>query len=608
VSYSRSTVDPILVGGSDLRAADLDGLRRPVSTQLSLGATIRRSQAGQNWWVRTLVDPVSINGSLNRGTSTTELSESKNVGFGLGGSYLLTLARRGPTLPLGGVISILPRFLRESPVGEGMKGSILALAPTRIRFGSDVARNEFSYTGYRVAVERPDDSLSVPSLNLSHTWRNTAALTFQPLGLLTLDGSLASMRDLRRYSDSTPLGRLVGAERRQFLGIDAGVERDRQVSTSMAITPRVATWLRPRFVRSSGFGLNRSLTSRDPVREEGDSGAFFLPQSYNNSQTRELGVGLDVHPLLSRVAGENSFLTRAFRRARPLDGSVRVRRSSSYDLATFDADLGFMLAVGDQDDFLSEGGQQALYYNESRDRRISGGADLPLNISFSLSWAEVTDRRLSRATGGYTETVAEQVEWPQGTLRWQVVLRRGPLAAVQLGAALRRREGITTTPSAAGAARGRVESSTFNPDVTLGFKNGMGVTISYQKRDDLNENNANRTENSTSLWTGSLSHTIRLPASLSALRRPLRVSLHGQESITGTCLFLASDPAVGCRQVADIRRQTLSGGFTTEVMPLAEGSLNVQYLRSDLRHLNQLTTQLAIVASLRIQLSTGDLR
>ena len=60
--------------------------------------------------------------------------------------------------------------------------------------------------------------------------------------------------------------------------------------------------------------------------------------------------------------------------------------------------------------------------------------------------------------------------------------------------------------------------------------------------------------------------------------------------------------------MADIRRLSLSGGFTTSVLPTAEAGLNLQYVSNDIRHLDQKTTQLSIVMSLRVQLSTGDLR
>ena len=43
-------------------------------------------------------------------------------------------------------------------------------------------------------------------------------------------------------------------------------------------------------------------------------------------------------------------------------------------------------------------------------------------------------------------------------------------------------------------------------------------------------------------------------------------------------------------------------------VPALTAGLNFQYVSNDVRHLDQKTTQLSIVASLRVQLSTGDLR
>src|SRR5262249_55047224 len=125
----------------------------------------------------------------------------------------------------------MPEWLRKSPVGTGMRHSTLALAPTSIRLSSGLARDQYSLTTYQVFIARPSDSLLRPSLNLSNTWRNSAGLTFRPLGMLSLDGNLSSTRDLRRYDDTTSLGRVAGAARQDFLGMDIGVERDRQFST-----------------------------------------------------------------------------------------------------------------------------------------------------------------------------------------------------------------------------------------------------------------------------------------------------------------------------------------------------------------------------------------
>lgn len=608
ISYTHSNVDPILLSGTDLRASDLPGLRKPVASQVTWGLTIRRTKRGSDQLTRAFIDPVSLTGNFSTGRSRTELSDASTSAYALGANYAIELPRRGPRLPLDGVIGALPGWLRKSPVGTGMKGSILSLRPTSLRFNSGLTRSEYTFTTYQVAVARDDDSLRLPSLNLSHSWRNAAGLTFQPFGMLTLNGDLTSTRDLRHYSDSTPLGRVAAAERRDLLGLDVGVERDRQLGTVVALTPRVATWLRPRYLRSSSFNLSRSLTSRDPVREGPDSGAFILPQTYYNLQSNELGASVDLNRVAGLLAGDSSAVGHFFRRLRPLDASIRATRNSSFDLATFDPDLRYMLALGGRDEFLLQGDVAANYVSETDQGRVGGGADLPGGISVSASWAQLVTRRFSNLAGSFSEFETRQTEWPQGTARWNQLVRSGPVALFALGATLRRREGITIAPSASGEVRGRTVSGQFNPDLTLGLRNGITANMSYLHAGQTTENSANRTENIADQWTGTVSHSIRLPASLSARRRQLRVSVYGQRLLNQTCLFRASSPADGCRKVADVRRSTLNGGFTTEVLPSAEAGLNFQYVLNDIRQVDQRTTQLSIVASLRLQLSSGNLR
>src|SRR5439155_15069049 len=140
------------------------------------------------------------------------------------------------------------------------------------RLASGLTRDESNSTAYLFPVLRSDDALLQPTLALNHLWRNSAGLTWQPLGMLSLSSDLTSTRDLRVYSDSTPIGRLAYNERRFFLGMPVGVERDRALTTAVALTPNLASWLRPRFLTSSNFVLSRTLSSRDPVRADGDSG------------------------------------------------------------------------------------------------------------------------------------------------------------------------------------------------------------------------------------------------------------------------------------------------------------------------------------------------
>lgn len=608
MSYTHSNTDPILVAGTDLRASDLEGLRRPSAEQVAWGFTLRRSVRGTGWKTRGFADPLTLTGSVLTGSNRTELSDGANSSYSLGATYTLNLPRRGPRIPLDGVVDLLPPWLRESPVGAGMRHSILGVAPTSVRFSSGLARDENTFTTYQVAVVRPGDSLLAPSFNLTHTWRNSAGLTFRPLGMLTLDGNLTSTRDLRRYPDSTSLGRLVGESRREFLGMDVGVERDRQVRTSLALQPVVATWLRPRYLRTSTFALNRSLTSRDPVRTDPDSGGFLLPQTYNNLQSNEVGASVDINRVAAKIGGDSSGVAGFFRRFRPLDLSLRKTLSSSYDLATFAPDIAYTLALGDRADFLHRDGETAGYVSDGSEARVGGGADLPGGLSVTLSRAVIRTTTFNNSGGTLLQSETDRTEWPQGSARWDRLMVRGPIAVLSLSATASRQEGVTVTQSSEGAARGRTVSGRYSPTLTVGMRSGLTATLGYDRSASTEEGANNRTESFTDQWNGTLAQSFRLPQSLSAQRRQIRASMYGQIVRSQSCLFQAEVPDDGCKTISNANRYVVNGGLTSAVLPMADAGLNLQWVVNDVPSANQRTTQFSIVATLRVQLTSAPLR
>ncbi|HEY3013428.1 MAG TPA: hypothetical protein VGJ36_11820, partial [Gemmatimonadales bacterium] len=359
VSYNRSDVNPELLTGTDIRGDALDGLRRPQSWTASYNLAIRRSQRGNSWLMRGLVDPFSLAGTLTQGHSRTELSEANSDAYSVVLGYNLQLQHRGPRLPFGGILKGLPKWIRESEGGKGLAKATFSPLPSNIRWSSGLSKNEADYSLFAVPVTRADDSSIRPTLSLTHVWRNSGGLTWQPLGMLSLTGDLTSTRDLRVYPDSTSLGRLAYAERRFLAGIPVGVERDRTLTTALALTPRLSSWLRPRFTTSSNFLLSRTLTSRLPVQADGDSGAFILPQTLNNSRVRDIGVSVDLSRALRQLWGDSSGVAKAVARVRPVDLSSRLTRTSTFDLNLFEPGLGYMLGLGGLDQFLGQEGESA---------------------------------------------------------------------------------------------------------------------------------------------------------------------------------------------------------------------------------------------------------
>jgi hypothetical protein len=607
VSYTRSDVTPELLTGTDLRGDALPGLRKPHSWTGNYTLAIRRSQRGRSWLVRGLVDPLSLVGTLTQGRSRTELSDANSDAHALTLGYNLQMERRGPRLPFGGLVKGLPKWIRESEGGKALSNATFSLVPSNIRLTSGLTKNQADYSLFAVPVARSDDASITPTISLTHLWRNSSGLTWQPLGMLSLTGDLTSTRDLRVYPDSTALGRLAYQERRFFMGVPVGVERDRTLTTALSLTPRLSSWLRPRFTSSSSFLLSRTLSSRDPVRELGDSGSFILPQTLNNARTREIGVSLDLSRALRQILSDSSGVGKAVAKVRPLDFSSRLGRNSTYDLTAFEPDLGFMLGLGGRDAFLGHDGEPARGATETRSATISSGADLPLGFSGTISYSLTRTDRFQLVGDGFSETVTRQREWPVGTLRWNRTFAGGPLTLVGAGAGIRRRQGTSSQPSGSGAvATNAISSYALTPDLQFGFRNGLGLTLGMATRSQRTESNGNATELDQDDLTGSLTYSFALPAAISRLRKQVRSTLTALSSKTLTCLEQRNDPV--CMVVSDVRRLEVRGGLDTDLLKTVSGGLQFGYSLSDARHVSRRTSQIFLLLTFQLSLYAGDYR
>ena len=603
MSHARQNVDPELLTGTDLRGDALAGLRKPISWSTTFALSLRRSRQGTNWITRGLFDPLAFTGAYTRGRAQTELSDASSSTYALGLTYQLTLRRRGFRLPLGGLAGIVP-----GDAGKSLGRADFSLVPSRIRLASGLNRDEANATAFRYPVARSDDRLLQPTVALNHLWRNSAGLTWQPVGMLNLNGDLTSTRDLRIYPDSSTIGRVAYNSRRFFLGIPVGVERDRNLSTALALTPTLASWLRPRFLTSSGFILSRTLSTRDPVRVEGDSGAFILPKTTNNSRANEIGIAVDLGQAFRAASGDSGALGKLLGRLRPVDLSTRITRTSTFDLTTFEPSLKYMLAIGSLENFLNQEGVAALGASEARTANLATGADLPLGFSFTLSHALTRTSRFQRVGGSFLPTETRQREWPVGNVRWSHTFRGGPLSLLALGTGFRRREGNSVQGNQEGTAgaRSAIESSAITPDAQVNFRNGVALTLGYSELDQSSLSNGNNTQLDQNDLSGSLNYAFRLPRSLSRLRKQVRTSLNFTSTDALTCLEQRGQE--GCIVISDVSRYELRGGLDTDLLQTVSAGLQMGYSLNDARHLSRRTSQISILASFQLSLFAGDYR
>lgn len=609
VTYTRSHVDPQLLTGTDLRGADLVGLRRPENWSATYSVQLRRSRRGSSWLAKGFLDPLTLAGAVTRGRSRTELSEAKASNSTYLANYNLQLQRRGPHLPLGGLVGGLPRWIRESEIGRALRSPMISLVPTSLRLSTGLTYDRGGTTTYLVPVARDADSLLTPTVSLSQLWRNSGGMTWQPLGMLTLNGDVTSTRDLRHYADSTPLGRLAGLSRRSFLGMDAGVERDRTVTTSLQLTPRLSSWLAPRYLMGGGFVLSRSLTSRPLVRIGGDSvGAFILPQTLNNSQSRELGASVDIARLSRVLLGDSSSIARSLTRVRPVDVSLRTNRTSTFDLAAFDPGLGYQLGLGGLDRFLSQEGSQALSVSDQHARTVGSGADLPFGLNFTLQYTLSDAAYYQSLNGALILTETHQREWPVGSVRWSKTFRGGPLALIGLSTSFRRREGTATQPGGEGGApvTSALKSNTFAPDVQLNFRNGIsmsgGLSTAHQSQTD----NGSDRSNDQSNFHGQLNYNFRMPAGLSRARKQVQSQLLVQTTTSLSCIQRQDDPE--CQSLTDVRTQEVRASLRTDVVRTLTGTLELGYSINDARHLDRKTQNIYLLVTFSLSLFAGDYR
>jgi hypothetical protein len=606
VSYARTGINPELLTGTDIRGEALPGFRKPDSRSATVGLAIRRSRPGTSWLTKGLVDPLSLGASLTRGHSLTELSEARANSYTFNVSYQISGRRKGIRLPIGGIAKALPGFMRRGEIGKGLERADLSLIPTRLRLASGLSRSESNSAAYRFPVARSDDD-PFPTLSLDHVWRNTAGLTWQPLAMLNLNGDLTSTRDLRVYPDSSPLGRLAYSERRFLLGLPVGVERDRTLTTALSLTPNLASWFRPRFISGSNFVLSRTLSSRDPVRADGDSGAFILPQTLNNSRSNELGASVDFARGLRLIAGDSSGLGKALARVRPVDVSTRLTRTSTYDLTAFDPSIKFQLGLGGLGSFLEQEGAGARGVSESRVAALASGADLPYGITLTLSHALTRTTRLQRVNTGLVETETKQREFPVGSVRWSRTFLRGPIALLAVGTAFRRREGSSLQANRSGpAALTSIQSFSVTPDIQIGFRNGISANFGLNALNQDNLSNGNETRLDQKDLNGAFNYRFRLPRSLSPSRKQVRSSLSYLQTAVKTCL--QQGETTECTVISDVRRREMRGGLDTDLVQALSGGLQVGYSVNDARHLNQRTSQISIIASFQLSLFSGDYR
>jgi hypothetical protein len=380
------------------------------------------------------------------------------------------------------------------------------------------------------------------------------------------------------------------------------------VNSTITIAPQITSWFRPRASTTSTFILSRNLTTRNPVRVDGDTaGAFILPQTLNNSRFSELGATVEPAVLIRRLLGDSSSVAQYFSRFRVLDISRRLTLQSTYDLATFDPGTSYQFALGGLSDFLRQGESFALGAGEVRVTNASGGFDLPLGLSATASYAVTESDRYQRiGVDRFLLVESSQRDWPNATVRWSRALRNGPLRLITFSGNLRERETSSIIPSGTPndpPAINRSQTQQLAPDLQLIFANGLTVLGSMGRDRGTAQNNGNLIRRDGDSWTARAEWQVRLPRRLSALRRPLRASFVAQEVDQRDCIELPDSGT--CELISAVVRREFGGSLDADFAGVANGGFTVQWVTNDLKHLDRKSSAVTLTLTIQVPLSFG---
>src|SRR3989475_7751943 len=377
--------------------------------------------------------------------------------------------------------------MAPNPASVRVAGKAVRLNPSRIHFRSGLVGSDAERFTFVVPIQQAGDT-APPAVSRTRLWQNSGGVQLTPVTGMQLGVDAAATRDLRDYGDLTTIGRVIRQQRAALFGSDVGLETQRLVTTSISLTPRVGTWIRPRAAVGSSFAFTRDPNARQPARTVGDTaGEFRVPAACSNARRLETGVQLDTRRLAQAIFGDSSGVAGWLGHITGLDVTYSAQQGSSFSRATGTPSAGYQLALGGFDAFRQVGGLLATSAAQNTTLSTGGVAVLPLGLRANATY------RLSRGII-WTLRTGEQIpirnrteEWPNGSVSWSFTPRRlvsRLLSNVNARVGYRRAESINEQPTFAGiggspgsVAVNSTVDKTFTPSASVTWVGGVFTTF-----------------------------------------------------------------------------------------------------------------------------------
>lgn len=615
VSHSSSANNPLFVSRSDLMGDGIRGLRTPRTGATSVSVALRPTEPVMEGWVGTLVNNLSANANYGTASSRSEYQDGTSKNFNAGVDYHLAspaIVRPMPTWVTHS-LDALPDWLQKAEWVHALRNADVRLNPSLVRVSSALARAE----DRRLAFLKPADAWADTGrlvTGLSHVWRNVAGIELQPFEALSARWDFTSLRDLRQYGDSSPSAIVASAERSRVLGMDVGLERERQLNTVLDFAPTVAFWMRPRIDFTSSYTMQRDPNSRILVREADTTGAFHLPRRVNNAQTLAIGANIDLPVALRAYFKDSPITPRLAQTLQPIDVQASRSLVSAFDGAPFTPGMGYQFGWGGIDHFRTQNGLDATTAGSTAQVTVSTGLKLPLGFGLTTRMQRVNSRNWTRRFDN-TPTIIDgtQVTLPDLALRFTLRPQFAQRMITSMGGSVRylkTRQSSVVPSTVMGASAdervSRVSSYPVNGSITWNVGTGLMTSFGVGSTHRVDSLPGSVAESRARDLNADISRTVKIPESWK-LGTDLRTRVSYQQSANQA--WVQNVGATSARsRLADNGRQAFNVNADADVAENLTFSLTGARIVTYDNNLNRRYSQIVFTAVLQISFFAGELK
>ena len=613
-TITRGTTSPQFLTRSDVRATDIAALRTPSQRATTLSVALRRAAPMAGGGLAPLFNNLSATAGVGGTNSRSEfqIAEQGRVNASL--NYSVGGESPAGTMPAWWTRSLdrLPGWLSGAELVQVLRNARPRLQPAAFHASGNYLSSDESRTSFLTAAASLRDTGRTVDGRVN-AWRNTTGIELKPFDALTARWELSSTRDLVNYGDSSATAVAATSERKQLLGLDAGLERERAVTTSFTFAPRLEGWLRPRAELTTSYGHLRDPNARVLLQEGDTTGALRLPRRVNAAQTMNAGLAIDIVRMARAWTSDSGALARIGRTVVPVEVTVMKTISSSFDGTPRTPGLGMQLGWGGEGAFLSDHGILATTAASNTQFALATGLRLPLGIVLDARTQRLASRNwLRRPDRSEIIVDGDLVTLPDVSLR--STIRPTSLDAVLTGITTSARVVVTSQHSVFPGVAGRA------PDART------GRTVSYPLSLSLAWNDPGALTTAFSLATthrvdslpgsfvdawsrdvgSEVNRSFKLPADWK-MKSDLRSRLSYQR--IGATSWVETTGASSLRsRLADNGRETISFNADTDVAENLTFSLQGARIVTWDSNLNRRLTQMVLSAVLQISYFAGELR